>query len=163
MWRSRRWCFPASPSTAWWLVSGGSVTAVAVQVTALGRRLADLLFDRFGTSYPRAGTAVALAAVGKSGLDGIFDAVLSIEAVGIYKPNPKVYQLAPDRFALPAAAICFQSSNGCVFGRGLRHARRVVQPLRPDAGAAPRQARSRDHEPRRCPICSASEPRAQST
>jgi hypothetical protein len=129
--------FSGFASTAWWLVSGGSVTAVAVQVTGLGRRLADLLFGRFGTSYPRAVTAVALAAVGKSGLDGIFDAVFSIEAVGIYKPNPKVYQLAPDRFALPATAICFQSSNGCVFGRGLRHARRVVQPLRPDAGAAP--------------------------
>jgi FMN phosphatase YigB (HAD superfamily) len=32
---------------------------------------------------------------------------------GIYKkPNPKVYQLVLNRFALPAAASSFQSSNG---------------------------------------------------
>jgi hypothetical protein len=40
-----------------------------------------------------------------------------------YKPNPKIYQPPPDRFAVPAAAISFQSSNGCVFSRDLRHAR----------------------------------------
>jgi hypothetical protein len=59
------------------------------------------LFSCFGASYPGAFTAVAPAAVGKS-LDGIFDAVLSVEA----------WYLALDRFALPAAAICFQSSTG---------------------------------------------------
>ncbi len=44
-------------------------------------------------------------------LDGLLDAVLSVEAVGVYKPHPKVYQLAVDRLAVPAAAIAFQSSN----------------------------------------------------
>jgi len=39
------------------------------------------------------------------------DAVLSVEAVGVYKPHPKVYQLAVDRLGIPAAGIAFQSSN----------------------------------------------------
>jgi 2-haloacid dehalogenase len=41
-----------------------------------------------------------------------FDAVLSVEEVGVYKPHPKVYQLAVDRLAAPLQAISFQSSNG---------------------------------------------------
>lgn len=41
-----------------------------------------------------------------------FDAVLSVEEVGVYKPHPKVYQLAVDRLAAPRQAISFQSSNG---------------------------------------------------
>ena len=51
------------------------------------------------------------AAVKAAGLDALLDAVLSVEAVGIYKPHPKVYQLAVDRLGIPAAAIAFQSSN----------------------------------------------------
>jgi 2-haloacid dehalogenase len=42
----------------------------------------------------------------------LLDHVLSVEAVGVYKPHPKVYQLAVDRLAVPASAISFQSSNG---------------------------------------------------
>jgi len=37
--------------------------------------------------------------------------VLSVESVGVYKPHPKVYQLAVDRLGIPAAAIAFHSSN----------------------------------------------------
>jgi len=51
-------------SPAWWLVFGGSITAIAVQTTGFGRRLARLFFARAGDSYPRAVTAVALASVG---------------------------------------------------------------------------------------------------
>jgi 2-haloacid dehalogenase len=51
------------------------------------------------------------AAVAGAGLGGLFDAVLSVEQVGVYKPHPKVYQLALDRLDLPASAIAFQSSN----------------------------------------------------
>ena len=46
-----------------------------------------------------------------AGLSTLIDAVLSVEAVGVYKPHPKVYQLAVDRLGVPAAAIAFQSSN----------------------------------------------------
>jgi len=51
------------------------------------------------------------AAVKAAGLEALLDAVLSVEAVGVYKPHRKVYQLAVDRLGVPAAAIAFQSSN----------------------------------------------------
>lgn len=51
-------------SQAWWLVFGGSIIAIGVQTTGLGRRLAGTLFARSGGSYPRAVAAVAVAAVG---------------------------------------------------------------------------------------------------
>lgn len=51
------------------------------------------------------------AVVGGAKLDGLLDAVLSVEEVGVYKPSPKVYQLAVERLGLPAAQISFQSSN----------------------------------------------------
>src|SRR5262249_19455102 len=56
--------------------------------------------------------AMRRAAVESAGLEALLDAVLSVEEVGVYKPDPKVYQLAVDRLAVPAAAISFQSSNG---------------------------------------------------
>jgi len=45
-------------------------------------------------------------------LDALLDGILSVEEAGIYKPSPRVYQLAVDRLALPAARIGFVSSNG---------------------------------------------------
>lgn len=51
------------------------------------------------------------AAVKGAGIDGVLDHVLSVEAVGIYKPHPSVYQLAIDRLGVSAAAVSFQSSN----------------------------------------------------
>ena len=39
------------------------------------------------------------------------DGVLSVDAAGIFKPSPRVYQLAVDRLQLPAARIGFVSSN----------------------------------------------------
>src|SRR5262249_43917034 len=51
------------------------------------------------------------AAVRAAGLDSLLDAVLSVEAVGVYKPHPKGYQLAVDQLEIPASAIAFQSSN----------------------------------------------------
>jgi 2-haloacid dehalogenase len=44
-------------------------------------------------------------------IEGLLDAVLSVEEAGVYKPHPKVYALAVDRFAVAAGAIAFQSSN----------------------------------------------------
>lgn len=51
------------------------------------------------------------AAVGNAGIAGLLDAVLSVEAAGVYKTHPKVYQLAIDRLGVPAKEISFQSSN----------------------------------------------------
>ena len=49
--------------------------------------------------------------VENASVKGLFEAVLSVEEVGAFKPHPKVYQLALDRLNLPASAISFQSSN----------------------------------------------------
>lgn len=51
------------------------------------------------------------AAVKSSKLEGLLDAVLSVEEVGIHKPHPKVYKLAVERLGVPTSAIAFQSSN----------------------------------------------------
>jgi 2-haloacid dehalogenase len=41
-----------------------------------------------------------------------FDAVLSVDAVKIFKPAPQVYELASTQLSLPASHIGFVSSNG---------------------------------------------------
>ena len=46
-----------------------------------------------------------------AGIDGLLDAILTVEDVGIFKPHPKVYQLAVDRLAVRPDQIAFQSSN----------------------------------------------------
>jgi 2-haloacid dehalogenase len=49
--------------------------------------------------------------IANAGIGHLFDAVLSVEEVGVYKPHPKVYQLAVDRLDVQGAAISFQSAN----------------------------------------------------
>lgn len=51
------------------------------------------------------------ALVSRAGLADAFDAVLSVDAVGVFKTHPKAYQYALDTLRLPARAISFQSSN----------------------------------------------------
>ena len=52
------------------------------------------------------------AAVEGAGLSELLDASLSVEEVGIFKPDPRVYQLALDRLGLDKPnAVSFQSSN----------------------------------------------------
>jgi 2-haloacid dehalogenase len=51
------------------------------------------------------------ALVKRSNLEAMFDAVLSADAVGVFKTHPKVYQYALRSLGLPASAIAFQSSN----------------------------------------------------
>jgi 2-haloacid dehalogenase len=58
------------------------------------------------------GTPVMLdAAIKNSGIEHLIDANLSIEEVGIFKPDPKVYQLAVDNLSVQPREIIFQSSN----------------------------------------------------
>ena len=56
--------------------------------------------------------AMLAAAVTGSGLADLLVQVLSVEEVGVYKPDSRVYQLAVDRLAIPAPEIAFISSNG---------------------------------------------------
>jgi 2-haloacid dehalogenase len=51
------------------------------------------------------------SAVQSAGLGGHLNAVLSVDEVRTFKPDPRVYQLAVDRLGVPAEAIAFQSSN----------------------------------------------------
>jgi 2-haloacid dehalogenase len=58
------------------------------------------------------GTPAMLAAVVRhNGLEDMFEAVLSVEEVGVFKPHPSVYRLASDRLQIAPSSICFLSSN----------------------------------------------------
>jgi 2-haloacid dehalogenase len=59
------------------------------------------------------GTPRMLASATRSArLDELLDQVLSVEEVGVYKPDASVYRLACDRLGLWPAEIVFVSSNG---------------------------------------------------
>jgi len=51
-------------------------------------------------------------AVSAAGLGALLDAVLSIEAVGTYKPHPTVYAMVGQRFGVEPQRVCFVSANG---------------------------------------------------
>lgn len=51
------------------------------------------------------------AAVDSAGLSDVIDHSFSVQSVGIFKPDARVYQLAVDGVGVSAAEICFQSSN----------------------------------------------------
>lgn len=75
--------------------------------------LRSLRQSGFATAILSNGSPAMLeAAVAGAGLGGLFDAVLSADAVGAFKTHPKVYQYALDRLGVPASAVSFQSSNG---------------------------------------------------
>lgn len=50
-------------------------------------------------------------AVRAAGLDDIIDDVLSVDAIRIYKPDPRVYEIATTHYRCFPNAISFQSSN----------------------------------------------------
>ena len=50
-------------------------------------------------------------AVRGAGIAELLDDVLSVESVGVFKPDPRVYRLVTERFSLPPEAIDFYSSN----------------------------------------------------
>ena len=51
------------------------------------------------------------SAIESARLSELFDAVISIDTIKIYKPHPSVYQLAVDQLELVAERFCFMSSN----------------------------------------------------
>ena len=50
-------------------------------------------------------------AVAAAGIDRLLDDVLSVESVGVFKPDPRVYRLAADCFGAAAGTMAFVSSN----------------------------------------------------
>ena len=116
-----------------WQVTGDALdfalAAVGLDDPPMRQRLMDLYLEL--DAYPEvpamlgrlkaSGVATAIlsngapamldAAVRSAGLAGTLDHVLSVEDVGIFKPDPRVYQLAADRIGVAPGEICFQSSN----------------------------------------------------
>lgn len=52
------------------------------------------------------------AAVSSAGIGGLLDAVLSVEEVGVFKPDARVYHLVECRFGCDRGDVLFVSSNG---------------------------------------------------
>lgn len=53
-----------------------------------------------------------MAAVERAGLSNLLDGIYSVESVGVFKPDPSVYQYALDQLRLLPDQVSFQSSNG---------------------------------------------------
>src|SRR5579875_1421148 len=49
--------------------------------------------------------AMLEAAVAEAGIGPLLDAVLSVESVGVFKPDPRVYRLATEHFGAPAGEM----------------------------------------------------------
>lgn len=65
-----------------------------------------------GTAILSNGSSEMLAsAVGAAGLAPLLDAVLSVDPLGRYKPDPAVYALATAHFSLAPGEVAFVSSN----------------------------------------------------
>lgn len=76
-------------------------------LTALGG-----VADRRRAILSNGSPAMLQALVENGGLEGLVDVVLSVDSLGIYKPDPRVYQLAADALHLEASHIGFVSANG---------------------------------------------------
>ncbi len=58
--------------------------------------------------------------VAASGLARYFEAVLSVDAVQVFKPDARVYRLVESRLGVPPSRVCFLSSN-CWDAHGAAH------------------------------------------
>ena len=116
-----------------WQVTGDALdfamSSLDIEDDALRKRLMDLYLrlDTFPeikdmlASLKGAGVKTAIlsngspdmlaAAVEGAGLGELLDDVISVHDLGIYKPDPRVYQLAVDGLGVSAERICFMSSN----------------------------------------------------
>jgi 2-haloacid dehalogenase len=78
-----------------------------VPATLTALRRADLVTAILSNGTPK----MLAAAVGAAKLEPMFDAVLSVEEVGVFKPARRIYQLAVDRLGCSVGTIAFVSSN----------------------------------------------------
>lgn len=75
--------------------------------------LADLKAKGLKTAILSNGSPDMLdGAVNGAKLGDLLDAVLSVEDVGVFKPDRRVYQMVCDQMGVAANEVCFQSSNG---------------------------------------------------
>jgi 2-haloacid dehalogenase len=153
-----------------WQVTGDALDyalrALAIADSALRQRLMDLYlkleaFPEVPEMLKRlksAGMKTAIlsngspkmlaAVVDSAGIGSLLDQVLSVEEVGVFKPHPKVYQIAVDKLGVSASAIAFQSSNAwdayaaSAFGMQVVWCNRYGQPPERLPGTPDREVRS---------------------
>lgn len=87
----------------WELPAFPEVPAMLESLAAQGHRLAILSNGSPG---------MLAAAVRHAGLDGRFAAVLSVEQVGVFKPDARVYGLVGPALGVAPSDVVFVSSNG---------------------------------------------------
>lgn len=80
------------------------------EVPAMLRALKDAGFDTAILS--NGSPAMLQGAVDSAGIGDVLDDVLSVESVGVFKPDRTVYDLVPARFGGPVDSVLFVSSNG---------------------------------------------------
>lgn len=74
--------------------------------------LATLRAAGFTTAILSNGTPAMLeAAVASAGLDRLFDAIISVDPLRLYKPDQRIYAHAVAQLGISAAEVSFQSSN----------------------------------------------------
>lgn len=106
-----------------------ALRALVIEVPGLRGRLLDLYrvlkpfpeVPRVLQALNEAGLATAILSngspgmlaplVAQPGIAGRIGTVLSVDDVGVFKTDPRVYRLAMDRLGLAPAEICFFSSN----------------------------------------------------
>ena len=109
-----------------------SLDAYPDAAPALERLAGD---DRRCAILSNGAPAMLQASVENAGLAQLLEAVISADQAGIYKPDPRVYQLAVDRMEAAKENICFVSSNGwdiaggAQFGFQVVHLNRFSQPI----------------------------------
>lgn len=93
-------CYPEVPSMLQKLKDGGRTTAI------LSNGSPDML----------------QGAVASADIKAVLDDILSVESVGVFKPNARVYDLVAKRFGCDKDEVLFVSSNGwdaaCATGYG---------------------------------------------
>ena len=116
-----------------WVITGEALDYALARFPAVDKRMRDPLLQAYLSldAYPevpgvlaalkRGGARLAIlsngtrdmlsAAVASSGIGGHLDAVLSIDEAGVFKTDPRVYQLVLDRLRVAPTEVSFQSAN----------------------------------------------------
>lgn len=94
----------------------GRLLALYAQLPAfpeVAQALATLKERGFRLGILSNGTpAMLAAALAANGLANVFEAVISVEEAGVYKPSAQVYALVEQRMAVTRDKVLFVSSNG---------------------------------------------------
>lgn len=87
----------------WELAAYPEVTAMLERLKAAGHKSAIL---------SNGSPAMLQGAVDHAQLSGVLDAILSVESVGVFKPDSRVYDLVGQHFGCTRDSVLFVSSNG---------------------------------------------------